>query len=603
MFNKLVRNPRAIVSIFVCGLILFIGYISISLHLNNVQKRCVAVIKVAKEQESHDEAIALLSLMLQHYKRYPASKQLHAALLDLRSEQELSKAAKARSAISEAMELAKLQANAMQFAAAKSNLSDVIQLFPNAGNVDSAKTFLGQVSSLATEHQHYYKSVTNDFREMHKLIGHACVGDTESQFLLGEAFYTGSDVIINKQMAIHWLAISAEKNHPEAQFLMGIYFEMDEHSTEKAMPYFENAAAAGNIDAMYYCGLFYSSGNGVTKDEAKGLAFLRQSSEAGHSESQLLLAKHLLDLSPNEGYRLLKTCASRGDPEAQLLLFECQHGGKGTKQNAKKALEALCKCVETQNVEICKRIIGCYLGNWGYQRNDEIALEWIGRALEWSSKEADEESSYSSLKKLQTGILISNASKTFSKYNDPEFVDNSDLHRVANQIAHFHLKYPTVSECAVYIAICSKLLKANLSASVRLAVVGSCLIFKNEISMTNNGYHRWGKHWLTDSELEGVLERKSKRAKEVAAYLKKRDREIAGNMNSALSEGKRKNALAQRSSSQQGYTSAREKKYGRSHWTSSPAREAEFNQIMMDNGHGYGDFSSGFGEFNKILGF
>ena len=58
-----------------------------------------------------------------------------------------------------------------------------------------------------------------------------------------------------------------------------------EHSYERAIEYYEQAAQLGHAEAQYNLGFMYATGKGVTKDELKAKEWWTASAEQGDEKA------------------------------------------------------------------------------------------------------------------------------------------------------------------------------------------------------------------------------------------------------------------------------------------------------------------------------
>jgi TPR repeat protein len=81
------------------------------------------------------------------------------------------------------------------------------------------------------------------------LLESAQTGEETSQYLLGKKYLDGGEVSPNVSEAISWLQKSAEKDHAESEYLLGIIYECISPDMTKAISWFSKAAEHGNNDA------------------------------------------------------------------------------------------------------------------------------------------------------------------------------------------------------------------------------------------------------------------------------------------------------------------------------------------------------------------
>lgn len=124
--------------------------------------------------------------------------------------------------------------------------------------------------------------------------------------------------------------------------------------------------------------------------------------------------------------------------------------------------------------------------------------------------------------------LIALARRTFTKKDDPQFVADPALTRVANAVAAFYLHYPTRAECETLSASCIELMvQTNLADSVVLAVEGSLYIFANELIMADLGYLRHGRYWVTPEAMGEITARLAARERYITNRVAQKPAESA----------------------------------------------------------------------------
>jgi TPR repeat protein len=138
-------------------------------------------------------------------------------------------------------------------------------------------------------------------------------GDKVAQFLLGRAYYSGSDGLPRDEIT--------------------------------AMPWFRKAADQGQVNAQTYLGYMYEEGRGVKKDEAQAVEWYRKAAEQGERNAQRNLGMMYADgrggltKSDTEAVNWYRKAAEQGDPSAQNSLGQMyQRGGGSLKQDVGEAL-------------------------------------------------------------------------------------------------------------------------------------------------------------------------------------------------------------------------------------------------------------------------
>lgn len=114
-----------------------------------------------------------------------------------------------------------------------------------------------------------------------------------ARYVLGKLYYKGEVVEQDLKEALRYLESAAGEN-PNAAYLAGkICLTEEEKNIEKALRYFQIAAADGNSYAEYQLGKLYLFETGI-RDETQAVWWLKLSAEHGNVYSQKLL-QHMSD--------------------------------------------------------------------------------------------------------------------------------------------------------------------------------------------------------------------------------------------------------------------------------------------------------------------
>ena len=98
---------------------------------------------------------------------------------------------------------------------------------------------------------------------------------------------------LRKCKTIELLAKAAEKEHPEAQYRLGRYYESGKYvrkSKKKAFNWYLHAASQGHTDAMERVGYCYEKGRGVKKNEPKAASWYRLAERGGNETAKKKMA-------------------------------------------------------------------------------------------------------------------------------------------------------------------------------------------------------------------------------------------------------------------------------------------------------------------------
>ena len=109
-------------------------------------------------------------------------------------------------------------------------------------------------------------------------------GNVEAQFKLGEVYeYRYKQLgLPDAQKAVYWYSKSAEQNHAEAKYRLGLLYYFDKYKMQdyaKAKTFFEEAAAQEHYHAQELLGDMYCLGLGVKKDLTKAAYWYEKAGE------------------------------------------------------------------------------------------------------------------------------------------------------------------------------------------------------------------------------------------------------------------------------------------------------------------------------------
>ena len=94
----------------------------------------------------------------------------------------------------------------------------------------------------------------------------AQAGDPGAQHNLGDRYYAGVGVEMNKQEAVKWWKKAAENGYAPAQMILGACYEKGGEGVDRdpiiAVKWYAKAADQGNANAQYFLGYHYKSAEG-----------------------------------------------------------------------------------------------------------------------------------------------------------------------------------------------------------------------------------------------------------------------------------------------------------------------------------------------------
>ena len=117
-------------------------------------------------------------------------------------------------------------------------------------------------------------------------------GERVAQFLLGRAYYFGTDGLKKDEAtALDWFRKAAAQGQVNAQTFLGYMYEEGRGGLKKddaqAVEWYRKAADQGEANAQRNLGLMYASGRGgLTKSETDALSWYRKAAEQGDASAQ-----------------------------------------------------------------------------------------------------------------------------------------------------------------------------------------------------------------------------------------------------------------------------------------------------------------------------
>ncbi len=175
------------------------------------------------------------------------------------------------------------------------------------------------------------------------LIEKADAGDQPSQALLWLAYAHGYGVPKDLKKAVVWLRKLAERDNPEAQFILASLYRDGrgglpvDHA--EAFKWTLKSAEHGHAVSQLNVGAAYMDGDGVKQDYRQARVWLTRSAEAGFSHAQYQLGRLYfegLGLAPDrvQAERWLVKALAQGHPGAMNLLAEIHTGPTGVPDDA-----------------------------------------------------------------------------------------------------------------------------------------------------------------------------------------------------------------------------------------------------------------------------
>jgi uncharacterized protein len=157
--------------------------------------------------------------------------------------------------------------------------------------------------------------------------------------------------------------------------------------TKEEIGEFVKKAEAGDPSAMTELGTLYVLGQGIPKNETKGIELISAAAQTGYVPAQINLACRYLDgIGVQKNYKeavgLLKSAAAKDDPLAQCILGDCYKEGQGVPRDYEIAASWFRKAAASGHSLGQFNLASCYLVGEGMKQDMGEAEAWFRKAAE-----------------------------------------------------------------------------------------------------------------------------------------------------------------------------------------------------------------------------
>ena len=204
-------------------------------------------------------------------------------------------------------------------------------------------------------------------------------------------------------------------------------------SRKKAIEDLKQIAYAGDVAAQVQLGVIYLTGDGIQKDDAEAMKWLRKAADQDNALAERYLAEMYfkgrgVEQNNMEAARWLRMAADQGDAESEHNLAVLYSQGQGVPRNLKQAVEWMRKSAE-QGFAAGQHGLGMfYEAGDGVEENPTEAAKWYRLAVAQSYVPAMNSlalllatSTDSKLKNPQEAIAL--ATKAVAVSGNPDYLD------------------------------------------------------------------------------------------------------------------------------------------------------------------------------------
>lgn len=156
---------------------------------------------------------------------------------------------------------------------------------------------------------------------------------------------------------------------------------------QKAIADLKEVAYAGNVNAQVQLGVIYLTGDGVNKDDAEALKWLRKAADQDNALAERYLAEMYfkgrgVPADNMEAAKWLRLAADQGDPDSEHNLAVLYEQGLGVPHNVKEAANWMRKAAE-QNFAAGQQGMGAlYENGEGVPEDPVEAAKWYQKAID-----------------------------------------------------------------------------------------------------------------------------------------------------------------------------------------------------------------------------
>jgi uncharacterized protein len=227
-------------------------------------------------------------------------------------------------------------------------------------------------------------------------------GNAEAQAELGNEL-VGNRTVEGEDEGVYWYLKAIEQGNAAAQFSLAQIYHRGGRSIHnlkdinKALQYYNQAAAQGDVSAYMMLGGIYEEGKEVPEDNAVAVQWYRKAAEAGDSYGQLNLADMITEgrgvsRDDKEAFAWYSKSAAQGNEFSQYRMGRMLEHGVGTTRNEHKAAQLYQQAAEAQFGKAQLALGKMYAtGRGGLPKSKAKAKYWMIKAIDRGAPQAEEE--------------------------------------------------------------------------------------------------------------------------------------------------------------------------------------------------------------------
>lgn len=216
-------------------------------------------------------------------------------------------------------------------------------------------------------------------------------GNPRAQFLLGSGYADGTFGQVDTQLARQWLAKAISSGVIEA---LRPYVALDQDNTgdhSKPIDVLLKQAEQGDAMAQHEYAARLIAGEGIKKDFASGVMWLRKSAQQGYLDAQYdlgILLSRSDDPDYNGALQWLLKAAGKGHARAAYAIGQIYADGLGVDKDEQEAVRWYRQAAEA-SLPSAEYAMGYVLSEGaGIEKDDPTALDWFRKAANHGHAEA-----------------------------------------------------------------------------------------------------------------------------------------------------------------------------------------------------------------------
>jgi TPR repeat protein len=204
---------------------------------------------------------------------------------------------------------------------------------------------------------------------------------------LGRALLLSLCVMVTGALLVTPLLGAERSGPPTLRLLAGLYYKGEgvRKDPARTILWLKKAAEQGDLSSEVALGATYYRGEGVAQDIEESMKWFRQAAEQGDLTSQQLLAKtyysgEKVPKNMSESVKWLTRAAEQGDGTSQRFLGTLYYKGDDLPRDTDEAIKWWSKAAEQGDIEVQKSLAAMYYRGDGVAKDMEQAVNWLRNA-------------------------------------------------------------------------------------------------------------------------------------------------------------------------------------------------------------------------------